>query len=83
MPSHQLKCPYIPFGTVALIQHSDDHDHDQVCTFEPQEGDSCWARLDPTENVWNKGFVMRKVIAVPDFMWWRLMDVVIVRINVI
>ena len=52
--------PYIPFGTAALIQRSDDHD--QVHTFDPQEGDSCWARLDPTENVWNKGLVIRKVI---------------------
>ena len=71
MPSHQLKCsweelqqtfPFIPFGTAALIQCSDDHDH----TFDPQEGDSCWARLDPTEKVWNKGLAIRKVTGVPD-----------------
>ena len=29
--------PYIPFGTATLIQCSDDHD--QVHTFDPQEGD--------------------------------------------
>ena len=41
-------------------------DHDLIHEFDPQEGDSCWARLDPTENVWSKGFVRRKVIGVPD-----------------
>ena len=59
--------PYIPFGTAAFMQHprnSDDHDHE--CTFEPQAGDSCYARLNPMENVWEKGFIVRKVIGVPD-----------------
>ena len=58
--------PYIPFGTAALMQCSSDDDHEHVCTFDPQEGDSCWARLDSTENVWSKGLVVRKVIGVPD-----------------
>ena len=57
--------PYIPFGTAAQMQCSSD-DHDYVCNFDPQEGDSCWARLDSAENVWSKGFVVRKVIGVPD-----------------
>ena len=58
--------PYIPFGTAALMQcpRSDDHDHE--CRFDPQEGDVCCARLNPLENVWEKGFVFRKVIGVPD-----------------
>ena len=46
------------------LRNIDDHDH--VHNFDQQEGDSCWARLDPTENVWSKGFVVRKVIGVPD-----------------
>ena len=60
--------PYIPFGTAALMQcprnNSDDHDHEH--RFEPQAGDSCYARLNPMENVWEKGFIVRKVIRVPD-----------------
>ena len=59
-----INIPYVPFGTAALIQRTDDHDH--VHTFDPQEEDSCWARLNPIENVWNKGLVIRKVIGVPD-----------------
>ena len=59
-----INIPCIPFGTAALIQCSDDHD--QVCTFDPKEGDSCWSRLNSTENVWNKGLVIRKVIGVPE-----------------
>ena len=49
---------YIPFGTAALIQHlkSDDHDHEH--RFDP--------RLNPMENTWEKGFIVRKVIGVPD-----------------
>ena len=58
--------PYIPFGTAALIQCSTADDHDHVRNFDPQEGDSCWARLDPTGNVWSKGLVVRKVIGIPD-----------------
>ena len=56
--------PYIPFGTAALMQcpRNDDHEH----RFEPQAGDSCYAKLNPMENVWEKGFIVRKVIGVPD-----------------
>ena len=43
---------------------SDDHDHE--CKFDPQEGDYCYARLNPMENVWEKGFLVRNVIGVPD-----------------
>ena len=45
-------------------RNSDDHDHE--CRFEPQVGDSCYARLNPMEYVWGKGFIVRKVIGVPD-----------------
>ena len=38
---------------------------EHIHTFDPQ-GNSCWARLDPTENVWSKGLVVRKVIGVSD-----------------
>ena len=58
--------PYIAFGNAAIMQHSNSEDHEHVHTFDPQEGDSCWARLDPTENVWSKGIIIRKVIGVPD-----------------
>ena len=61
--------PYIPFGTAALMQHSrnvDDHDHDKVRRFEPNDGDFCYVRINPSENVWEKGLVIRKVIGVPD-----------------
>ena len=60
--------PYILFGTAALMQclrnNNDDHDHE--CRFEPQAGYSCYATLIPMENVWEKGFIVRKVIGVPD-----------------
>ena len=48
--------PYIQFGTAALMQclRNDDHNHERI--FEPQAGDSCQARLNPMENVWEKGF---------------------------
>ena len=46
------------------LRNSDDHDHE--CRFEPQVGDSCYARLNPMENVWEKGFIVRKVVGVPD-----------------
>ena len=45
-------------------RNSNDHDHERK--FNPQEGDVCYARLNPMENVWEKGFVARKVIGVPD-----------------
>ena len=57
--------PYIPFGTAALMQHPRS-DHDQECRFEPNDGDSCYVRINPYENVWEKGLVIRKVIGVPD-----------------
>ena len=41
-------------------------DHDNVCRFEPNDGDSCYARLNPNENTREKGLVIRKVIGVPD-----------------
>ena len=56
--------PYIPFGTAALMQCLRNNDHE--CRFEPQAGDSCYARLNPMENVWEKGFMVRKVIGVSD-----------------
>ena len=40
----------------------DDHEH----RFGPQKGDFCYARLNPMENVWEKGFIVRKVIGVLD-----------------
>ena len=64
--------PYIPFGTAALMQwprNSDDHDHE--CRFDPQDVDFCYARLNPTENVWEKGFIVRKLIGVLTPMWQR------------
>ena len=58
--------PYIPFGTTALMQHLRSDDHDQERRFEPNDGDSCYIRINPNENVWEKGLVIRKVIGVPD-----------------
>ena len=58
--------PYIPFGTAALMQHLRNDDHDYECRFDPQDGDFCYARLNPMENAWEKGFIVRKVIGVPD-----------------
>ena len=58
--------PYIPFGTAALMHHSRSDDHDQECRFGPNDGDSCYLRMNPNENVWEKGLVIRKVIGVPD-----------------
>ena len=59
--------PYIPFGTAALMQHPDrSNDHDLEHQFNPQDGDFCYARLNPMENVWEKGFIVRKVIGFPD-----------------
>ena len=61
--------PSVPFGTAALMQHLrnvDDHDHDKVCRFELDDGDFCYVRVNPNENVWEKGLVIRKVIGVPD-----------------
>ena len=57
--------PYIPFGTAALMQHLRD-DHDHVHRFDPNDGDSCYVRINPNENVWGKGLVVRYVIGVPD-----------------
>ena len=45
-------------------RNSDDNDHEH--RFEPQVGDSCYAKLNPMENVWEKSFIVRKVIGVPD-----------------
>ena len=42
----------------------DDHDH--VRRFKPDDGDSCYVRINPNENIWEKGLVIRKVIGVPD-----------------
>ena len=59
--------PYIPFGTAALMHHLRNlNDHDNVCRFEPNDGDSCCQRINPNDNVWEKGLVIRKVIGVPD-----------------
>ena len=48
------------------MQHLRNNDHDHECRFNPSEGDVCYVRLNPMENVWEKGFVVRKVIRVPD-----------------
>ena len=48
------------------MQCLNSKDRKHVHTFDPQEGDSCWARLDPHENVWSKGMIIRKVTGVPD-----------------
>ena len=49
------------------MQHSDrSNDHDHECRFDLQDGDFCYARLNPMENVWEKGFIVRKVIEVLD-----------------
>ena len=60
--------PYIPFGTAVLMQcpdRTDDHDHKH--RFDPQDGDCCYARLNPMENTWEKGFIVSDiVIGVPD-----------------
>ena len=42
---------------------SNDHDHEH--RFDPQDGDFCYARLNPMENVSEKGLKVRKVIRVP------------------
>ena len=44
------------------MSKNDDHDHER--RFEPQ-GDFCYA-LNPMENVWEKGFIVGKMIGVPD-----------------
>ena len=51
-----------PFGSAPLMQCLRSNDHDHECRFDPQDGDFCYARLDPMENVWEKGFLVRKVI---------------------
>ena len=59
--------PYIPFGTTALMQHPGRHDQDHgECRFDPQDGNFCYARLNPMENTWEKGFIVRKITGVPD-----------------
>ena len=61
--------PYVPFGTAALMhrpKHVDDHDHGNIYRFEQNDGDYCYVRINPNENVWEKGLVIRKVIGVPD-----------------
>ena len=60
--------PYVPFRTTALMQclrNVDDHDHDKVHRFEPDDCGFCYVRINPSENVWEKGLVIRKVIGVP------------------
>ena len=48
--------PYIPFGTAALMHHSRNlDDHDNICRFEPNDGDSCYVRINSNENTWEKG----------------------------
>ena len=56
---------YIPFGTAALMQHLRDN-HDHVCRFDPDDGYSCYVRINLNENAWQKGLVVRKMIGVPD-----------------
>ena len=46
------------------LRNSNDHDHE--CRFDPQDGDFCYAKLNTMENVWKKGFIVRKGIGVPD-----------------
>ena len=59
---------YFPFGTAALMQclRSNNSDHDHECRFNPNDGDSCYVRINLSENVWEKGSEIRKVIGVPD-----------------
>ena len=38
----------------------------KVHRFEPADSDFCYVRINPNENVWEKGLVIRKVIGVPD-----------------
>ena len=57
----------IPYRTAALMQRLRNvDDHDNVCRFDPNDGDSCYVRINPNENVWEKGLVVRKVVGVPD-----------------
>ena len=49
------------------MQHSRNiDDHDSVHRFDPNDGDSCYVRINPNENVWEKGLVVRKVVGVLD-----------------
>ena len=48
------------------MQHPRNNDHDHECRFESNEGNVCYARLNPMEKIWEKGFVVRKVVGVPD-----------------
>ena len=59
---------HILFGTAALMHslRNNNNDHDHERRFDPQARDSCYTRLNPMENVWEKGFIVRKVIGVPD-----------------
>ena len=42
------------------------NDHDNVQRLDPNDGDSCYVRINPNETVWEKGLVVRKVVGVPD-----------------
>ena len=46
------------------MRSNDDHDHE--CRFNPNDSDSCYVRINPNENVWEKGLVVGKVVGVPD-----------------
>ena len=52
--------------SAALMQHPRNDDHDHKCRFNPNDGDPCCVRVNPNENIWEKGLVVRKVIGVPD-----------------
>ena len=61
--------PCVPFGTAALMQclrNVDNYGHDKVCRFEPDDGDFCYVRVNPNENIWEKDLMIRKVIGLPD-----------------
>ena len=48
------------------MQHLRNDDHDHEHKFNPNDGDPCYVRVNPSENVWEKGLVIRKVMGVPD-----------------
>ena len=49
-----------------LLQRQRNNDHDHECRFNPNDRDPCYVRVNPSENIWKKGLVVRKVIGVPD-----------------
>ena len=48
------------------MHHSRTDDYDHECRFNPNDGDFCYVRINPNENIREKGLVVRKMIRVPD-----------------